>query len=422
MKIYLVLLSISLLASCATISISPISTPNVTIKTERGIQSLISDGSDISCAISGNAQGSNIVFTVSIINKTKSELYFDENDIALEIGNNTKSVWNNGVVYTASQYYKRAQTNAQTSAILMAVAAGLSAANAGRSTSTYSGRVNAYGSSGGYASATYSGQISTYDPAKAQYEIAQARSNLANTIEKNRNYLETLSQTLLYSSEIGSSSIYTGLVFAPIQKAPDVKVHIKIAGTDNIFVFRRSDYEEVINPYIAYQRPKGYVGYIYSPSAPFGISLGWLSNGLSMFMDNSLYLPNMGEYSEDYNTYYSDGTFEYNYSSWEYVYQNESTQIVYDGIIGANYRILPYFWLSGGVGIHYKNIYMLYKEHTIYNNAYATPSWFGQNTPAFEPIIQGGLILGFGPLYLSGNYKYYLNGEGTYSASMGLTY
>jgi len=241
-------------------------------------------------------------------------------------------------------------------------------------------------------------------------------------MENNKNYLENLSKTLLYSSEIPSNSIYSGFVFASLQKAPDMKLIIEINDEKAEFIFRRSDFQEIINPFIAYQRTRGYIGYTYTPDAPIGVSVGWLNNGVSFFMDNSFNFPVLNGYDTTYNTYKEDGTFEYSYSSWEYIYQNESTNFVYEGVIGLNCRLLPYLWISGGAGLYHKNVYKLYAEHTLWDDSYDEPEWFEQYSPLTLPVAQGGIIIGYGPIYLSGNIRYRFDNKINYSAGIGITY
>lgn len=412
-----------LLNSCATISISPIKSSGTDIKVQRGIQSLIAEGETLAVTINGGTRGKESMFSISIINKSDEAVYFDENTmISFQIGNYDKNQWERGNIYTATDYYRKAEKEATTSEILMAVAVGLSAANAGRSTSTYSGSVYGSTNSGNSYYGSYSGQIQTYDSAKAQQEIAQAQNNMYRVMESNKNYLENLSKTLLYSSEIPAKSIYSGFIFSPLQKAPDMKLLVEINNETFEFIFRRSDYQEIINPFIAYQRTKGYIGYIYTPDAPFGISAGWLSDGISLYLDNSFNFPIMNGYDETYNTYKEDGTFEYSYSSWEYIYQNAETNFVYEGVIGLNMRVLPYLWLSGGVGLYYKNIYKLYAEHTLWDDSYDDPEWFGQYSPLTSPVVQAGLLLGFGPTYLSGNIRYRFDNKINITGGIGLTF
>lgn len=412
-----------MLNSCATVDIIPIKSSGTDIKVQRGIQSLVIEKDTVSVIINGGTRGKESMFSVSIINKKDDVLYFDEDSmVSIQIGNFDKNIWKSGNIFTATDYYKKAEKSATTSEIMMAVAVGLSAANAGRSTSTYSG--NIYGSTtyGNSFYGSYSGQIQTYDSAKAQQEIAQAQNNMYRLMENNKNYLENLSKTLLYSSEIPPKSIYTGFVFAPLQNEPDMKMVIEIDDEIYEFIFRRSDYQEILNPFIAYTRTKGYVGYIYSQDAPYGISIGLLNNGLSFFMDNSFNFPIMNGYYKTYNTYKDNGTFEYNYSSWEYIYQNKDTNFVYEGLIGLNLRVLPHVWLSGGAGLYYKNVYKLYSEHTIWSDSYAEPEWFGQYSPLTLPVVQAGMIYGYGPLFLSGNIRYRFDNRINYSAGIGITF
>lgn len=95
---------------------------------------------------------------------------------------------------------------------------------------------------------------------------------------------------------------------------------------------------------------------------------------------------------------------------------------MYEGVIGLNMRVLPYFWLSGGVGLYYKNIYKLYAEHTLWDDSYDDPEWFGQYSPLTLPVVQAGLLFGFGPTYLSGNIRYRFDNKINITGGIGLTF
>jgi hypothetical protein len=380
----------------------------------RGKYSLISENEDISLVISGNVIDKYTVFTVSIINKTDKMYFFDEGQIALDIGNYDNNTWKEGRVYTATEYYELARKNAKTQEILLAINAGLVAANAGMSTSYVSGNVYGNGVSG-----YYSGQITAYNPGQAAADIAIAYGSLSNIIRNNRNYLETLSSLLLYTSEIPAKSIYTGLIYAPLQKAPDIKLCVKIINDDNYFIFRRNDFQEIINPFIAYQRTKGYAGYLYSPNAPFGFSIGWLSNTWSMYLDTGFQFPKFEGYdSYSLYSYGQDGNVNDYY--WNWFYQNKNTTFVYDGVIGVHYRVLPYLWLTGGAGIHVQEDYRLFDQRG-YGGSYGF-EWIGSQEENTNLIIQAGLISGLGPFYLSGKYKYIVNNGSSFDIGVGVAW
>jgi hypothetical protein len=402
-------------ASCKSISVSPIKGTLQNMQVTRGEYSLISEDKDISLVVRGNVVDKYTVFTVSIINKTGKVYLFDENQITLALGNNDNNTWKNGKIYTATEYYELAKKNAKTQEILLAINAGLIAANAGRSTSYVSGSVYGNGMSG-----YYSGQIITYNPGQAAADIAMAYGGLSNIIHNNRNYLETLSNVLLYTSEIPAQSIYTGLVYAPLQKMPDVRLCIEVNGTENYFIFRRSDYQEIINPFIAYQRTKGYVGYLYSPLAPLGFSIGWLSNTWSMYLDTGFQIPQFEGY-DHYGLYSYAKDSNVTDSYWNWVYQDKQTTFVYDGVIGAHYRILPYLWLAGGLGIHIQEDYRLFDQRGSFNDSYGL-EWLGSQEENANLIIQAGLISGLGPLYLTGKYKYILNNGSSFDLGIGITW
>lgn len=419
------LLVIISLVSCATVSISPIRNENQSTQVTRGVESLIANDDILSCTIVGTTDNNYAVFTVSLVNKTDRTLYFDENDISLDIGQYEKQQWKFGEIYTASKFYKAAQQNARTSEILMAIAAGLSAVSAGWSTSSFSGTVSGYSDYGSFYSGSYSGQISTYDPAAAQYQIAQAQSNLASVITSNKNYLESLKKTLLFSSQIPPKSIYTGIVFAPLQNEPDMRININVGESKNSFIFRRSDFKEIINPFIAYNRNKGYLAATYSTSNKIGGEIGWLGNKkIGLYTSWIFTSPDFGDYTQSYYSYYPDGSVEH--PIWdEYRYTNKATEKSVDGIIGANFRILPYLWISAGGGIFYRNEYHLYEElFNWYDGTQTTEgfSWAGQVDPTFKGVVECGLTTGFGPIFISGKYHYIIGGDNSVIAAIGITF
>jgi hypothetical protein len=426
MKFNLIALSaLLLLNSCATISISPLKTSGTEIKIHRGIQSLIAEGETFSVTINGGTRGKEAMFSVSIINRSGEEVYFDEGTmVRFQIGDFDKNHWESGNIYTATDYYRKAEKEATTSEILMAVAVGLSAANAGRSTSTYSGSVYGSKNSGNSYYGSYSGQIQTYDSAKAQQEIAQAQNNMYRMMETNRNYLENLSKTLLYSSEMPANSIYSGFVFAPLQKAPDMKLIIEINNEIFEFVFRRSDHEEVINPFIAYNRTKLYIAGTYSLSNRYGAEFGWLNQGISMYSSWSFIVPNFGNESTSYYSYFPNGTVDTDI--WdEYRFNGQTTNEEVDGIVGINLRTFPYIWLSLGGGFSYKNEYRLFEElFYSYDGSQDSKgfSWAGQETPSIEAVLEAGLTTGIGPIMISGKYRYIFNENNEIVFVLGLAF
>jgi hypothetical protein len=204
------------ITSCATVSVWPVRNEHQLSKVVRGVEYITIDDYTMACSIAGRADNQHAVFTLSIANKSDSAIYFDENNLAIDIGNYETNKWKDGQSFTASQFFKAAQQRARTSEILMAVALGLSSFSAGRSTSRFSGTYSGYTSSGSN-SGSFSGSISTYDPAAAQYQMAQAQANMTSMMANNKNYLDALEKTLLFSSQIEPLKIYTGLVFVPLQ-------------------------------------------------------------------------------------------------------------------------------------------------------------------------------------------------------------
>jgi TolB-like protein len=158
-----------------------------------------------------------------------------------------------------------------------------------------------------------------------------------------------------------------------------------------------------------------YLGYNYSPVAPFGFSLGYIADGFGWYLDTEFAFPNFEGYSSD-TTYKYDGNERiYGFSS--YNYQDKSTAFIWEEFAGITYPLfVPYIWFSGGVGIHLEIQYLLFTE---YDSSYYSirgtnygdkgTKWYGPESPKFDFALQAGLIFKYRHISISTKYKYIIN-------------
>lgn len=408
-----------LAVSCATIAVSPVETASTPIFVLRGQKYVKAENGTISVLIHAQNLGSEVLFRVSIANKTENPIFFDEaNSLSVEVGTHEQNIWKTGEWYTATNYYEKEKQRIVALQVLRATSAALSSLNAGYSRTMYQGSSTTYGPSG--AQTRYdSGQIVTYDPVRAQMEFANSMNNFLQEAKNDAAYLNFLSENLLYSSVIPPKSVYSGIVFVPLQKTPDLKMVFLIQGEVMELIFRRSDAAELSSPLSSYVRDRGYLGYLYTPAAPLGFSIGYLTKGVSFFLDNSLQLPEWRGYTQSY--LYTHASQEVIMSSYAPLYdQKQTTQFVYEGVLGMNYRLLDHLWMNGGLGYFYRNVYRLYLQDWTYLSDELL--WLGETKPTSTAVFQSGLLFGIGPVFLSGSLRYRFGVNFDFALGGGVTF
>ncbi len=385
----------------------------------RGQKYVKAERDAVSILVRAQNRGSEVLFTVSIANKTENPIFFDESSsFRFEAGTHVQNIWETGEWYTATEYYEKEKQRIVALQVLRATSAALSSLNAGYSRTRYQGSSTTYGPSGAQTR-YYSGQIVTYDPVRAQMEFSNSLNNFLEEAKNDAAYLNFLSENLLYSSVIPPNSVYSGIVFVSLPNAPDLKLIFILQNETVELIFRRSDAAEFSSPVSSYVRDRGYLGYLYTPEAPLGFSIGYLTSGVSFFLDNSLQLPEWRGYTQSY--LYTHSSQEVILSSYAPLYdKKQTTQFVYEGVLGVNYRLLSHLWMNGGLGYFYRNVYRLYLQDWTYLSDELL--WLGETQPTSAAVLQSGLLVGIGPVFLTGSLRYRLGVNFSFALGGGVTF
>jgi TolB-like protein len=175
-----------------------------------------------------------------------------------------------------------------------------------------------------------------------------------------------------------------------------------------------------------------YLGYIYSPITPLGLSEGWLANErLGLYFDSELRIPSFDEYKSNGATYDRDGVHK-SYGK-TYLDQNRTTHFVWEEIMGMNGALYaPYLWLSVGIGFNYDAEYRLFKEHTIHyswdddeddndddGDDDGDAEWYAPELGNFDFLLQAGLHVKLKHILLSFKYKHIFNYGSSFDVGIG---
>jgi hypothetical protein len=169
-----------------------------------------------------------------------------------------------------------------------------------------------------------------------------------------------------------------------------------------------------------------YIGYVYSPIAPFGFSIGRLEkNKLGFYNDMEFSFPAFNGYNSASSTYDRHGIVDSD-DDEVYVYQDESTSFVWEEILGINGVFLsPYMWYSLGIGFDYTVEYLLfqmYDKGTI--KASWGPEWHKPDSKAeqFDFLLQAGFHFKLSYLLLSLKAKYIFNRGANFDLGIGVVF
>jgi TolB-like protein len=166
-----------------------------------------------------------------------------------------------------------------------------------------------------------------------------------------------------------------------------------------------------------------YLGYIYSPTTPLGLSEGWLADErLGFYFDSEIRIPSFDGYESTDATYDRDGVRSYGKT---YLDQNRTTHFVWEEIMGMNGALYaPYLWLSVGIGVNYDAEYRLFKEHTTHyswddddDNGYA--EWYEPESGDLDFLLQAGLHVKLKHILLSLKYKHIFNYGSSFDIGIG---
>jgi hypothetical protein len=213
---------LAVLTSCVTYRLVPQESENTTIKHSRGTQTLMSGNDSMAVVVSAQVNGDLIYFQIIVKNLSDRSLYVDDSHIKLTETSPLGGFPADVRVYGAEEYLTMRQKEILAGQIMMAVAAGMSTMNAGRSTTTTTVTTGHYTSYGrgrrsyyrGFDTYTYT--TYTYDSARAAYERDVAFSNVRDYINGTNRELDYLRDTLFFPSDIDPHGEYYGLVVAQL--------------------------------------------------------------------------------------------------------------------------------------------------------------------------------------------------------------
>jgi len=183
-------------------------------------------------AVSTEINGGLIYFKLYVKNYRSEAVSVDDSTVMLEESGLPLKV------YHAEEYYKKRHNEIVAGAVLMAVSAAMSTANAGYSTSTTYGsysRNDYYHNSRG----TYTSTTTTYDPTAAAIERDIAFSNVSQFAKGGRAELDFLKSSLFFPSDIEPNGEYFGIIVADFgrRESSTMDLTISFGGASFSFTF-----------------------------------------------------------------------------------------------------------------------------------------------------------------------------------------
>ncbi len=327
-------LSLALLCSCATtndlsLTVTPVQDSGGT----QGSSSIaaMSDGDLQMVVASSQFDGRNAEFMVSLATNSESTFTFRESDLSLYGGNYQTGEWELINVWDSNLYARNTSAGIVGAGILIAGAIGTLAIldailNDGE---TYIDFGYTYFPSP-YYHGRYGYSFWTDDPAVLATFIAL--DTIENALAMNQladMQSAEISNTLLQSGFVTSSSKLAGLVsFSDIPKYPDYKLSYRSTTEDMEFIFSRSDRAEIVDPWKEKSHPIFALNYNYTVlTKRNSVTLSILApKDVGVFAGVSFFPPLRFEKQ--------------------------------DGMVGAigglTWKILPFFWLEGGVEVQWQ--------------------------------------------------------------------
>jgi hypothetical protein len=219
-RLLLLVAFLAVLTSCVTWQIVPQASENTSIKYNRGQQTLMSGNDEIAVVVSAQLDRDQIYFQFIVKNLSDQSLYVDDHSVRLTETSPLGGFPADIKVYDADEYLKMRQKEILAGQILMAVTAGMSTMNAGRTTTVTTVTTGPYGYYGrgrrsyyrGFERTTYT--TTTYDSALAAYQTEIAFSNVRQYINGTNRELDYLKDTLFFPTDIDPHGEYYGLVVA----------------------------------------------------------------------------------------------------------------------------------------------------------------------------------------------------------------
>jgi hypothetical protein len=243
--------------------------------------------------------------------------------------------------------------------------------------------------------------------------------------------------------KIGAKLVVTGSI---TQTGDTLRLNIKVIDVKTARLVGSNSYDVIIDnkvrvllsdkgqpalPVVAETPPKrnnnsfsggSYIGYVFSPIAPFGFSIGrFETNRVGFYNDMEFSFPAFNGYNSTSSTYDRRGIVD---SDDEvYVYQDESTSFVWEEILGINGVFL--MWYSLGIGFDYTVEYLLFQMYgTGTTNAIGSPEWYKPDSEAeqFDFLLQAGFHFKLSRLLLSLKAKYIFNRGANFDLGIGIIF
>lgn len=239
-----ILLTVVMLTSCTTsFTLHAVKDSGNEITLDRGQEVLTASTDNVTLMLTGapTYNYDEVYLVVGISNNTDQPYNFKDSQIEIFVGNNDTGVWTSWGKWNAAEYYQSAVDEARAEEFLMA----------------FSGAMSVLSSTTGHYSTSYvytgGGRVGTvttwsYSPTDTMLASMWAASSSAALAASNRNALAALEQNLLFSSDIASHAVYSGIMYAAADgKVPDYRiVFTDVNGQQLSFVFSRSDRDRII--------------------------------------------------------------------------------------------------------------------------------------------------------------------------------
>jgi hypothetical protein len=340
--------------------------PNVETMTVRGKDYEFIQTDDLSIGITGNPESNTVKYVVSMVNQKSNPLFFDFSSISVQEGSYDEGRWRQLEIYAVDDYLQRLKTHNFWEEVMIGLAAGMSAANASRSTSTSYGTLYS-----GTSSYNYTAYTTTYNPAAGQLAAALTLDAASDDLYENQLNIRAAEKYYLNSSTIQPGESYTGVFYTKQGNSPDYRISFDINNSDYLFYFKRSDYKEVLNPWLDRSKPRHSILISYVPRIDrYGAYYKYANNnGFGGYFGLTTESHEHDFITETYDGHYyenpgilwdmygvdpdlGDGKGSYAYN-WRIAPTDQDPILssVFGFFGGITYKVFPYTWLMAGFGI-----------------------------------------------------------------------
>lgn len=355
--------------------------------------------------------GDEIQFTIGISNSSESDYYFSDSSIEVFRGNYETDEWESLGRWDAKGYYQEMYNKMKTEETLAAIAGALSVINSAFGYTSTSRVATPYGTS--YITTR------TYSPAMTGLTALAASAQMDVLTTNNRVTLQSLEETLLFSSTVPAKSDYIGNAYVDVDnRSPEYK--LSLMSDDGIirdFVFSRSDRYEVLHPWSDQTRDRHSITFSHALwSDRMQLSYFWSRReGVGMYTGMSFYNMFKGTgHSENapgyfYSTFSSWDNFSFDEDPdptdrWDYTFYYDGHVNLEKGFskgigipVGIDFRVFPNTWLVAGLDFIFNvTTYSLgtiqYKNPDGEIKSYPGTYWF--NGLSSEEFFDFGLQVG----------------------------